>query len=152
MPHMMRLEQHEVAQIFKTWSNSWLTSYHYHEARRLLCLLGCPGDPDSLSRYCHCPIMHILMLQTLGQPEDWNGLDWLGIANPWRIPLKCIASMYVLRISRTTCFFQCCFCFCCQLRDRRSISHRLHKHYYQYPCGSQEFRGSIPSCRLQSWR
>ena len=78
----------------KTWSNSWSTSYRYHEARRLPCLFGCPGEPDSLSHYCQCSVMRSLILETLGQPEDWNGLDQLGIAHPSRNSLKCIACMF----------------------------------------------------------
>ena len=44
-PALRKLKCFEVIQVLRTWSNSWSTSYRYHETRRLPCLLGCPDKP-----------------------------------------------------------------------------------------------------------
>jgi len=57
-PFLVQLKGYEVVQVLRTWSNSWSTSYRYHETHRLPCLMGCPGKPDSISHYACCPLIH----------------------------------------------------------------------------------------------
>ena len=46
--------------VFKTWLNGWATSYRMHEECPLNCLLGCRGEPDSLSQYAQCPHLYAM--------------------------------------------------------------------------------------------
>jgi hypothetical protein len=57
-PLLSQLKCYESVQVLRTWSNSWSTSYRYHESRRLPCLLGCCGMPDCISHYSSCPLIH----------------------------------------------------------------------------------------------
>ncbi len=53
--------------VFKTWVNSWATSYRMHEPKLLHCVFGCLIGNDQLSHYVMCPILYAL--QTLLIPD-----------------------------------------------------------------------------------
>jgi len=103
----------EVMQVIKTWSNSWATTFRFHEAGRLPCLLGCPDEPDSLDHYAFCSRMQNIIAQCVaGSPPSppapiepsslelgsvgcrWNGTRNLGLDEPCRVNLQCVACMF----------------------------------------------------------
>ena len=94
LPFLKQLQRFEIVQVLKTWSNSWSTSHRYHEERRFPCLFGCPGQQDDLTHYAFCSNIHCIICRCVSQPESWNECHNLGIANPSRIGLRCIACTF----------------------------------------------------------
>ncbi len=67
--------------VFKTWVNSWATSYRMHEHVLLPCLFGCPGREDKLMHYVMCPML--FALTTMLTPDaPPNPLERIGLINP----------------------------------------------------------------------
>ena len=107
------LRPFEVMQVIKTWSNAWATSHRFHESGRLPCLMGCPDEPDSLDHYASCVRMESIIVQCFnslapslsctgdsGSSElgslcrMWRGTSMLGLDDPSRFNLRCIACMF----------------------------------------------------------
>ena len=78
----------------RTWSNSWSTSYRYHESRRLPCLLGCRGKPDCLSHYACCPLIHEHVSATFGQYLHPECLKRFGTTAQTSDALRQVACIY----------------------------------------------------------
>jgi hypothetical protein len=55
------MRKHDIMKIFRTWTNSWSTSYRYKEAILLPCLFGCGLGVDSQKHYSHCPILFAIL-------------------------------------------------------------------------------------------
>ena len=50
-----------VTSIIKAFSNSWVTSYRFHETHKLPCIFGCEHAHDKLTHYLQCdPLWTIL--------------------------------------------------------------------------------------------
>ena len=76
---MRKLRKHDVMCVIKTWTNSWSTSYRYHEPVLLPCLLGCQEGKDDLSHYVDCIQIQIilddLLLSSPSSPLERIGLQ-----------------------------------------------------------------------------
>ena len=57
------LRMHDAHRLFKTWVNSWSTSYRFDETPKLQCLFGCQDQKDELKHYLVCPILFALQVQ-----------------------------------------------------------------------------------------
>ncbi len=64
---LRRMRKHDAMRVFKTWVNSWATSWRMHEPKLLPCVFGCPAGKDQQSHYVMCPIL--FALQTLLIPD-----------------------------------------------------------------------------------
>jgi len=93
-PTLRKLKCYEAIQVLRTWSNSWSTSYRYHEARKLPCLLGCPGMPDSITHYSSCPLIHEYVSATFGQSLSPDCLNCFGTASRTPDALRQVACIY----------------------------------------------------------
>ena len=78
MPTLRKLKCYEAVQVLRTWSNSWSTSYRYHESRLLPCLLGCPGMADNMVHYARCPRIHEYVSAVFGHSLFQECLDSFG--------------------------------------------------------------------------
>jgi len=78
VPSLRKLKCFEVVQVLRTWSNSWSTSYRYHESRLLPCLLGCPGEADNMIHYARCPLIQEYVSAAFGHSLFQECLESLG--------------------------------------------------------------------------
>ena len=85
---------YEAIQVLRTWSNSWSTSYRYHESRKLPCLLGCAGMPDSISHYACCPLIHEYVSAVFGQSLFPDCLNSFGTTAHNPDALRQVACIY----------------------------------------------------------
>ena len=88
------LKPHVAVQVLKTWANAWATTHRFHEARRLPCLFGCHGEPDSLNHYAFCPYIKSVMEQYSPASNDLNLGCMLGLNDLSIIGLKRVAAMF----------------------------------------------------------
>jgi len=93
-PTLRKLKCYEVVQVLRTWSNSWSTSYRYHESRKLPCLLGCPGMPDCIAHYSSCPLIHEYVSATFGQYLFPDCLNCFGTSARNPDALRQVACIY----------------------------------------------------------
>jgi len=93
-PTLEKLKCYEAIQVLRTWSNSWSTSYRYHESRKLPCLLGCPGMPDSITHYSACPLIREYVSATFGQSLFPDCLNCLGTTSREPDALRQVACIY----------------------------------------------------------
>jgi len=84
------LRPFQAMQVIKTWSNSWATTYRFHDARRLSCLFGCADASDDLAHYAFCEVLEGIMSQFVCE----GGTDCLGLTHPSASNLQCIACMF----------------------------------------------------------
>ena len=93
-PVLAKLKGYEAVQVLRTWSNSWSTSFRYHESRRLPCLLGCPGKPDCITHYACCPFIREYVSAAFGHSLFPECLDSLGTTARNPDALRQVACMY----------------------------------------------------------
>ena len=93
-PLLSQLKCFESVQVLRTWSNSWSTSYRYHETHRLPCLLGCPNMPDCISHYSSCPLIHEYVSATFGSSLSPECLNRLGTSARTLDALRQVACIY----------------------------------------------------------
>jgi len=78
VPILRTLKCYEAVHVLRTWSNSWSTSYRYHESRLLPCLLGCPGMADNMKHYPCCPLIQEYVSAVFGRSLFQECLDRFG--------------------------------------------------------------------------
>jgi hypothetical protein len=93
-PLLSQLKCFESVQVLRTWSNSWSTSYRYHESRRLPCLLGCHDMPDCISHYSSCPLIHEYVSATFGPSLSAECLNNFGTSARTLDALRQVACIY----------------------------------------------------------
>ena len=79
--------------VIKTWLNGWATTYRIKGDFKRDCLLGCPGEPDSLAHYVMCPRIYACLLHVLPSTSD-DPLARCGVANPSRMSLLAVACTF----------------------------------------------------------
>ena len=93
-PLLSQLKCFESVQVLRTWSNSWSTSYRYHETHRLPCLLGCHDMPDCISHYSSCPLIHEYVSATFGHALSPKCLNKFGTSARTLDALRQVACIY----------------------------------------------------------
>jgi hypothetical protein len=93
-PLLSQLKCYESVQVLRTWSNSWSTSYRYHESRRLPCLLGCDDMPDCISHYASCPLIHEYVSAVFGPSLSPECLKNFGTSARTLDALRQVACIY----------------------------------------------------------
>ena len=73
---------HEAMQCFKAWVNSRATSTRYHEPVIYPCLLGCPGQVDTLSHYFLCPNLWKIANSVACHKVPDDTVERIGIRSP----------------------------------------------------------------------
>jgi hypothetical protein len=88
---MRKLRKHDAMCVIKTWTNSWSTSYRYHEPILLPCLLGCQEGKDDLSHYVDCIQIQIILEDLILDPPS-TPLERIGLQRVTRdLTLSCAA-------------------------------------------------------------
>ena len=88
---MRKLRKHDAMCVIKTWTNSWSTSYRYHEPVLLPCLLGCQEGKDDLSHYVDCIQIQIILDALIRHPPS-TPLERIGLQHVTRdLILTCAA-------------------------------------------------------------
>ena len=81
------------AKVVKTWLNGWATTYRIKGDFFHSCLLGCPGEPDSLKHYIMCPRIFACMRFIVPSSSN-DPLIRCGLCNPSRESLSATACVF----------------------------------------------------------
>ena len=80
----------------KTLTNSWATTYRYHEAQLLTCVFGCRSRHDDLKHYISCSKVWPLIEEATRVPYARVLSERLGIVSPNPIFLKQIGVAFTI--------------------------------------------------------
>ena len=69
---------HIAMSVVRTFSSGWCMLHRMHERVRLPCILGCHGEPDTLSHYINCPVWSLVT-------RSWQSSPSRGACQAWRI-------------------------------------------------------------------
>lgn len=59
--------------VLKTWANSWVTSYRFHEDVLLDCIFGCDNEQDTLVHYLNCtPLWYMISSASRAPACEWD--------------------------------------------------------------------------------